>query len=215
MAESQQQTESQQTTAPAQEPAPQKEAGFFVSKEEWTDFRREIRNKLLTKDTAPVTPPESGKANGSGDYAALAAQFDQLKSERAFEKAVIRSGLQFSSDQLGLLESAFAHQKPAHEQLGDWMQRTATAMGVKPAGQQVAPQIPDPPRNKATDNSTGTPARTPEGTTKDPRVFARENPEAWKRLPDQERSKWMSDWERQNGGGQGALVPAHLRLANP
>jgi len=204
------QTQQPETQQPAaQEPAPQKEAGFFVSKEEWTDFRREMRNKIL-----PATaPPESGKQQpaASNDVATLAATVARLESERNFEKAINRSGLSFSAEQQGLLESAFAHQRPAPEALNDWLQRTAGAMGVKPAGQQATTAaVPDPPRNKAVDNNTGTPQRGPDGTAKDPRVYAAENPTAWARLPDGERKKWLDDWARQSGSGAGALQPAHV-----
>ena len=193
------------------EPAPQKEAGFLLSKDEWLDLRREIRS-IKTKEPAP--PVDTGKHTTNGhtpDVAALMAKVNALESERSFERHVTRSGYQFSADQMGLLESAFQHQRPEADRLADWITRTAGAMGVKPAGTPIPPPVPDPPRNKGTDNNTGTPARTPEGGSKDPRVFATENPEAWARMPDDERRNWMSDWARQNGAGAGAIMPTHLR----
>jgi hypothetical protein len=209
----QQQAETQQPVT--QEPAPQKEAGFFVpSKDEWVDFRREVRQLKESIKGGSAAAPESAKqpsTSANNDVATLAATVARLESERAFERAVNRSGLQFSVDQLGILESTFAHQKPAPEHLSDWMQRTASAMGVRPAGQQATTNVvPDPPKNKATDNNTGTPQRSPDGTAKDPRVFAADNPTAWARLPDGERKKWLDDWERQNGNGAGALQAAHV-----
>lgn len=204
----------QEQQAPANQPAPQKEAGFSLSKDEWLDLRREIR-QLKGRESAPS--PDGGRQptqSGGGDLATVTQRLGALESELQFERAIGRSGLAFNADQRSLLESAFYHQKPESTAVGDWIAKTAATMGVKPPGQTATPmQVPaDPPRNKGADNNTGPPSRAPEGAQGDPAIWAQNNPQKWAAMDPDDRNRWIADWRTQTGTANRPIEPAHVRL---
>jgi hypothetical protein len=197
------QTETQGKT---QTQTPEQEKPFVLSRDEWLDFRREVRNKL--KDVIPPqTPAKQDKAETpAAADAALVERFNRLETNLAFEKAVSRSGYVFSEAQLDDMSSLYAIQKP--ENIGDWIARKADVFGAKkpsptPAPAPVTASKPTPTPAPGAVVNAGAPASTypPSAQLATVSRIADIDPVAFKSLSREERMK-IQDRIRNGGAKQ-------------
>lgn len=163
---------------------------------------------LLSK----MQPQQKQQPNGKQDQVRdeLTARLDHLERSGKFKDALM--GHQLDSSQRQILSDLFEAQKPADP--SSWLQEkvkqynfqaSQESIGSDVTGGQVKPAVPNP----------GASGRTPSGEmVGDPKVFASQNPQAWRDMDPAKRTEWRAQWKRQNrtGPDYASQWPALKRL---
>jgi hypothetical protein len=128
--------------------------GFNISKEEWLDFRREVRNKLASPTEQPKPTP-GGVAPAAAPADAAMARVNELEFKMAIKDAIIAGGV--SDPKLAkLIEQAARAERPTD--MTAFVAEYASVLPRTPA--VTAPTTIPAPVVVAPSTNTGPPAPT-------------------------------------------------------
>lgn len=190
---------------PAAPPAPPAPGGgaptpFVVSKDEWVDSRREIRNVKETLGTlaatlaklAPVAPPPPSDDKGKGSPGPTVDA--DVRARLDLADAIDESGLTLTQANKQLVKRLHSAERPTDVRA--WLAETVKILPVVPAA-TAAPMVSPP----AAPGDTGPPSATPAAGGQLP-----ENPLLWppdvvRKTPLEEYRKALAEYDARAGKG--------------